>query len=439
MGQQQSSLAAKGAHHPSLSHKIADSPAESVQMEDTSFQQQQPNNAQLTPPASTADLTAGVSSSSQVCTMEVQSKSVRAAIDSFIENCLAGGSDNGTPPPQIRVDEDRGQSSDVEICEVIPTEGKHVAGSPATDDKHKNSASTSGQSGAHEHQSSVLSQEDVQESSQRDPSIGQQPETETGTTAAEDSVSVKNKIDCQTESQADKPGADDQNTVSEKSSRAGGAKGPAGTVDNSKSNQGEDSNQSKGTTDDSSDGDGVVSVRFKTIIDRVLDTSLGIGPDLSSIPHEQRILSQLAADEKAAATRSTMAVSDVSNKKDNSSTSSEKKIEPMAVCFMDHIEKAVERSFSSITEEEERKEKEKALAAREAMREADGKQPSWGTRQAKTETSGGDSTISVQDIVDRVISQTEVISKLMTTSAGASSQTDTKPTATAAGTFYPSR
>ena len=44
----------------------------------------------------------------------------------------------------------------------------------------------------------------------------------------------------------------------------------------------------------------------------------------------------------------------------------EQKVEPMSVCFMDHITRAVETSFSKITEEEERKEREKALAQKEA-------------------------------------------------------------------------
>ncbi|KAH9492429.1 hypothetical protein Btru_051083 [Bulinus truncatus] len=88
------------------------------------------------------------------------------------------------------------------------------------------------------------------------------------------------------------------------------------------------------------------------------------------------------------------------------------------LCFKDHIEKVLLESFLSYEEEERRDavkrgENPEEVSKPKVQIETDSERLSTKKEQGK---SGADGTISVQDIVDRVISQTEVISKLLTPS-----------------------
>lgn len=438
MGQQHS-LTSKGTQLPGFPSRLLDCPPDG---EDTPSQHQEPSTTFQAPSTSCANMSAPNSSaytSSDGCTMEIQSKSVRAAIDSFIENCLAGGSGNGTPPPSIGVNED------VEICEVELNEGVRTSGV---------ASSEIGESCVSASSAAEASCPGQQENTSRS-SIDTREKNcfiEIATCAEEAKQTTDNNTSIQivtdlssnlSEKLTPKIGVEpERKLLTDTAANSSGASMPSRAGENLNTNGDDDVDGSNNSADDSSDGDGLRSVRLKTIIDRVLDNSLGTGHDFKSIPHEQRILPQLTADEKATSRSANVPSESSGTRQDESINTVEKKIEPM-VCFMDHIEKAVERSFSSITEEEERKEKEKDFAGKEGGKESEPKTLSWSTRPLKSEAPGSsaivDSTISVQDIVDRVISQTEVISKMMTTSATCTVQTDTKPTATASGTFYPSR
>jgi hypothetical protein len=130
---------------------------------------------------------------------------------------------------------------------------------------------------------------------------------------------------------------------------------------------------------------------------------------MEPVPHDQKILTRIDRDEKErerdrergesrppTSTPSSSSLSTTTTTKSAMEGGSEREREEggksggggevstdckMAVCFMDHITKAVERSFSSITEEEERKEKEKVSANIE--RRQTGKTIQWGAAVMK--------------------------------------------------------
>ncbi|XP_076437022.1 uncharacterized protein LOC143276421 [Babylonia areolata] len=130
-------------------------------------------------------------------------------------------------------------------------------------------------------------------------------------------------------------------------------------------------------------------IQLKTFIDRMLDSSLGAAQDPNSLPPRvQRILPQIISNNTVTPVdpkpetsgRGDRRESDVERNSfrqqcvEAGAEGKEKGAEGGgAMCFMDHIEKAVERSFSSITEEEERMEEERAsLAARASVEMEDG-------------------------------------------------------------------
>jgi hypothetical protein len=166
--------------------------------------------------------------------------------------------------------------------------------------------------------------------------------------------------------------------------------------------------ESKDSDDNSNDGDRVTAVRLKTIIDRVLDSSLGVCSEpMEPVPNDEKILMRIDRDEKErervrergesrppTSTPSSSSSSTTTTTKCAMEGGGEREEEgkrggggevstdcKMAVCFMDHITKAVERSFSSITEEEERKEKEKVSADIESKQT--GKTMQWGAAVMK--------------------------------------------------------
>lgn len=368
--------------------------------------------------------------------MELQTQSVRAAIDSFIETCLAGGPDKATSPPHRPVTERT--TTNVEAVTVPEEENGNTHGVDESSASRKHEeAMTGGISSdrtvdcAPETKLSASTHVLTDSDSPKDPkdvkfAVDGTPAQGNGSTSAQNVDEKSNAVE----------------TGSVLSLNPTKSRSTCVPDENSAhSSPSCESNKSKDSSDGLNDGDGVASVRLKTIIERVLDNSLGVGMDLKSIPLEQQILPLLADDERATSLNANKTsetenskVSATDGSKSTNEGGSDRKVEPMTLCFMDHIEKAVERSFSSITEEEERKEKEKVLAA--AARAVENKMPSWNSRGSKTSEmplpapSIPDGTISVQDIVDRVISQTEVISKR---------GSDSKPLVAASGTFYPDR
>ncbi|XP_059146189.1 uncharacterized protein LOC131933441 [Physella acuta] len=181
-------------------------------------------------------------------------------------------------------------------------------------------------------------------------------------------------------------------------------------------------------------------VRLQTLIDKVLDSSLN-NQDLTPSANIQKS----KEDDIKKPPDSDKSLKEKQNEKDNrmelSSSVYSKPKQDAAVsekseatnkpakstlCFKDHIEKVLLESFLSYEEEERR----------EALKRGENpdKQSPVITIETDTERQaarreamkpGPDRTISVQDIVDRVISETDVISKLMT-----SATTDGKPAAT---------
>lgn len=440
------------------------------------------------PPGGSVSLSASASFAS-----DIQSKSVRAAIDSFIENCLVGGADTSCHSTALGTNQNsvNDVSYSTEGCKNEPhgeseENAKEKSGrdeNARTDNSGNICANNNGSEGNdtkdhYSKKSPVFEKDEVKIKKETDKtgSSTNSPKQDFKFTKDVSGADLKGKESVQGTLPSLDPTGHRVNldskdnwcnsmeikseTIANTSFLNDSCPGAprmtptSGCLDESLGNNaGSENRKSKERADNSSDADGLTSVRLKTIIDRVLDNSLGSGVDLRNIPVEQHIpASQLsAADEKAAPAKQEVSNSNPStaggSKVEGAGTNS-RKVEQLPICFMDHIEKAVERSFSSITEEEERKEKEMAeAAAQEALRESSTKTPAWNVQLSRnsTETNGSsvtgnsDSTISVQDIVDRVISQTEVISKLMTTSTSGTSHADTKTTATASGTFYPCR
>ena len=374
--------------------------------------------------------------------MELQTQSVRAAIDSFIETCLAGGPDRTSSTPHRPAAERTPANMEVvTVPEEDDSGDKHMSG------KDRGGSESSGDREPEEVMGTG--------GASSDGTVDCSPETNllTSTSAPAECGSPKDvKLAVDGSSAQDGRPASAQKkdeksnsveTISVLSSNPTKVSSTCGSEDNAAHHSPScESSKSKESSDGSNDGDGVASVRLKTIIERVLDNSLGVGMDLKSVPLEQQILPQIAADERAFLTASKAKETErgksveTHSGKPSSEVGSERKVESVPLCFMDHIEKAVERSFSSITEEEERKEKEKVLAA--AAKAGENKVSSWNPRVSKNSetplpaSSVADRTISVQDIVDQVISQTEVISKRGTDS-------NSKPLVAASGTFFPDR
>ena len=374
--------------------------------------------------------------------MELQTQSVRAAIDSFIETCLAGGPEKTsctphrpgterTPPPAsdaeaVRVPEDDDGGDK-------PGGGKDRGGDESGGNGKPEVVATGGLS-------SDKTGECSSETSMSSTSVAPDGNSSKDVKLAVDGSSVPDGRVASAQKTDEKSSTNETKSVlSVNPTKSSSTCVPdENLAHRSPSCEG---SKSKESSDASNDGEGVASVQLKTIIERVLDSSLGVGMSLKSIPLEQQILPQIAADETATSTsnKTKEMESGKGRETESGKASSEggwdRRVEPVTLCFMDHIEKAVERSFSSITEEEERKEKEKTLAA--AAKVADSKALGWNNvRVSKNSeapspaSSAADGTISVQDIVDRVISQTEVISKR---------GTDSKPLVAASGTFYPDR
>ena len=386
-----------------------------------------------------------------------QTQSVRAAIDSFIETCLAGGSDeasSSTAKAESELD-----PKAVEVITVPDEDGSNDAncgsgeqGSTSVGDEGGGKKTLRGQEGGEGLSSNALgcAPEKQPESvlTRKEPETGGQQVGKNDSCEGSLSQAVS-----QTSHNKDKTSDSPQAVSVHSSSRANSDSNfAAHSVNSSSGSEVPHSRDTNDSSNSSNEGDGMPSMRLKTIIDRVLDNSLGGGLDVKPVPSEQRILSQIAAEEHSSAralqsseTKDTTG-GDTDSNKAAGEAKSDRRMEPVAICFMEHIEKAVERSFSSITEEEERKEKEKALVSH-TSKDGENKQVNWGqwvSKQSETPASSAPSVsegtaISVQDIVDRVISQTEVISKLMTTSTGPSLHTDSKPLVSASGTFYPDR
>ncbi|CAL1531221.1 unnamed protein product, partial [Lymnaea stagnalis] len=196
-------------------------------------------------------------------------------------------------------------------------------------------------------------------------------------------------------------------------------------------------------------------VKLQTLIDKVLDNSLNnqelvSSPYLNKLKQEEvshvtqemdksdsrELLKSIKESSKEAVQKDNISSIGTVTSEQESSIIKDKSesVQPArsTLCFKDHIEKVLLESFLSY-EEEERKEaikrgdnpdevKSPPLIATDSERQ---------NAKRDLAKSGVDGTISVQDIVDRVISQTEVISKLLTPTTECSKQADVQSAAAA--------
>ena len=204
--------------------------------------------------------------------------------------------------------------------------------------------------------------------------------------------------------------------------------------------------QSKSVTSDKNYGKPVLTkvpitlskrtVRLQTLIDTVLDNSLA--HDMPSIFEKRKndaLINDLligkceneaknVAPRKPSPPKSTKTTAMASEAKDNK-----------MVYLMDHIEKVLERNFEASNKETEddsnlhilnRLSWESPPASTSAPTQSTEASPKLKQSENQSRASSGsnssEGTISVQDIVDRVISQTEVISKLLSPSDSAASR-----------------
>ncbi|XP_076456173.1 uncharacterized protein LOC143290534 [Babylonia areolata] len=381
-----------------------------------------------------------------------QAQSVRAAIDSFIETCLAG-SDEGPPSP--KAGQGRRTPSSVEVITVPDEDESDGVSVDGVDKVH----ASGGNGGKDSSNVKMCEEQQAKDGTLSDKVTDSAAEKTTESTPVGDAGgSLGDKLDKESSPQSlsvtvpkKDPASDGTETSSVPFSKP--SQNASGASEKAISSSSREGNVSSHPNEGAhSCLEGMESMRLKTIIDRMLDSSLGGGSEMSSAPSEQHVLPQIMVNDHSEATNSTQQQSDKIRKSEAVGSSASGSVarppnstaDPMAICFMDHIEKAVERSFSTITEEEERKEKEKVLAVPltgSTTKMVDSKSSAWSIRTSKASdttpsaVSGGDGTISVQDIVDRVITQTEVVAKQPLPSQ----HSDSKPTVSASGTFYPDK
>ena len=193
----------------------------------------------------------------------------------------------------------------------------------------------------------------------------------------------------------------------------------------------------KHANEDGSDEPPAPSIRLTTIIDRMLDSSLGNGRGLKTLPVNQRILNQIAVDELSSSQTNQNKKKNEAGEKANNDN---KPSDSAGFCFMDHINQAVERTFSSITEEERM---EKMLLS---SKTADKRQHGFNTQGSKSSQTSSSSTpappgsaLSVQDMVDQVIHQTKEERKLITQASDVLSSSSGKPLVSSAPSSHHDR
>ncbi|ESP02756.1 hypothetical protein LOTGIDRAFT_156702 [Lottia gigantea] len=192
---------------------------------------------------------------------------------------------------------------------------------------------------------------------------------------------------------------------------------------------------------------GISSVPLQTLVDKVLDNSLGdpsllrpldstnenskvngTGDNKSKVSTTYEIAAESA---KAVSEKVTRCVEKSQNNNENDGASN-----PGDICLMAHIEKALERNFAQMSDNENETEIEKNDSSQASVKVGcvqsgsvsrpassssskpnnDGQSKTVGSllNPRQTLITNPDGTISVQDIVDRIFSQTEMISKLLT-------------------------
>ncbi|XP_046380854.2 uncharacterized protein LOC124152124 [Haliotis rufescens] len=167
------------------------------------------------------------------------------------------------------------------------------------------------------------------------------------------------------------------------------------------------------------------TVRLQTLIDKVLDNSLGedMHTSLPDVSHKGQV-SMKSLAQSTATTESTTTVSTPSSTSSDTSVVAsvkEKKRSPEMenlqnnmVCLMDHIERVLEKSFVNEEISTSNPEPVNTISVPKETTNAGSGSITQGKPVTSASANAGlDGTISVQDIVDRVISQTEVISKLL--------------------------
>ncbi|GFN78901.1 transcription factor btd [Plakobranchus ocellatus] len=187
-------------------------------------------------------------------------------------------------------------------------------------------------------------------------------------------------------------------------------------------------------------------IRLQVLIDKVLDSSLNEGSETPEPSKVKKMKEELIdVDKQSPSSKGPIAMKEESK---NDETAPKDAIESKArkdksekeklkeqisqsknvqMCFKDHIEKVLLESFLSYEEEEEEEERKEAGKKASSpltvlSHDSKGPDPKSGNLTHLKAPSSPKNAISVQDIVDQVITQTEAINKNMSTPSSSDSK-----------------